>query len=333
MGNAVAEKNIIWLAIDVTAIPEAAESVESAFNALDSLGTEINHLRKASTETVLVTGYFKELPEELIFQDELHYALRVHGLADESIITTERREVENADWLHEWKKHWQPTVIGQFVIAPPWETVDEPDKIVIKIEPNMAFGTGTHETTRLCVSAIERLFFPGDSFLDVGTGTGILAIAAAKKIAAEGKKRAEFNQDISEPVFEKSDPEKFLQSFSSQPSAAKILACDTDTDSIKIARENALLNGVGDVIEFYEGSISADTVRFDFVCANLTIDVILPILPVLLKTKRKTLVLSGILAEQEAMIVDALNHNSTQNHAIERLGEWIAVIVPTQKQY
>src|SRR5205085_3138018 len=90
------------------------------------------------------------------------------------------RVVEEIDWLAEWKKHWQPTEVGRFVIAPPWQEIDPGDKILIQIEPNMAFGTGTHETTQLCLDAISELYRPQLTFLDVGTGTGILAIAAAK---------------------------------------------------------------------------------------------------------------------------------------------------------
>jgi ribosomal protein L11 methyltransferase len=283
-----------WYSIVVSAVPEAAEAVEFAFNSLEALGTEINHLQKKSTEKVSVVGYFNDLPDDESIQDELHYALSAYNLDEDSILSIERGEVEKTDWLHEWKKHWKPTEIGRFVISPPWETVEDPDKIVITIEPNMAFGTGTHETTQLCLKAIEANFNPGDSFLDVGTGTGILAIAAAK---------------LSESELE----------------PANIFACDTDTDSVALARENADANGLGGRIDFYEGPISDRTPQFDFVCANLTIDVILPILDLLLSKTKKTLVLSGILVEQEGMIKDALRLSELKNYSIDYAGEWIAV--------
>ena len=90
------------------------------------------------------------------------------------------RAVADRDWLEEWRKSWQPVETGRFIVAPPWSELDHShNRIVIRIEPGMAFGTGTHETTRLCLAAIER-YFSGNSFLDVGTGTGVLAIAAAK---------------------------------------------------------------------------------------------------------------------------------------------------------
>src|SRR6185369_1096731 len=120
--------------------------------------------------------------------------------------------------------------VGRFIVTPPW-LVTEPlaihsDTIVIQIDPGMAFGTGTHETTRLCLKAIDK-YFRGQSFLDVGTGTGVLAIAAAK-------------------MFPKSEPD-------GRP--VTITACDTDAAAIDIARENAQLNEVADHIDFRVGSV------------------------------------------------------------------------------
>ncbi|MEJ7847200.1 MAG: 50S ribosomal protein L11 methyltransferase [Pyrinomonadaceae bacterium] len=281
-----------WFAIAVTVEAEAAEAVEFAFNEIDALGTEINHLRKTAAETVVVNGFFYELPADAAFKVQLEEALRIYGLTPTALLKIEKSEIEQTDWLAEWKKHWKPTEIGGFVIAPPWEEFDDSGKIVIRIEPNMAFGTGTHETTQLCVKAIEDNYKAGQTFLDVGTGTGILAIAAAK-----------------------------------YQTGCRILACDTDVDSVAIAKENAELNGVGGKIEFYIGSIDEKAPRFDFVCANLTIDVILPILPQLLDKSVQTLVLSGILQDQQKMIVSALHAKNIQDFNIEEKGEWISIIV------
>ncbi len=281
-----------WFSIEITAAPAAAEAIEFALNSLEAEGTAINHVRKGPTEDVVVIGYFTELPSEDRVRDELHYGLRSYAHDEETITNITRKSVENADWLAEWKKHWKPTVIGRFVIAPPWESVDDHEKIVIRIEPNMAFGTGTHETTKLCVAEIERLLSDTDTVLDVGTGTGILAIAAA-----------------------------LLRR------TANIFACDTDTDSVKIARENAELNGVGGSIEFYEGSIMPDIGRFNVVLANLTIDVILPILPMLIAATGGSLILSGILATQRPQIEEALNELGLAEFQVNELGEWISVTI------
>lgn len=289
----------LWFALEITASPEAAEALEYALDALGALGTEINHLRKTNSDAVTVIGYFNSLPEEGPVRDEIHYALRIHDLREETVITIERREVENTDWLLEWKKHWKPTEVAGFIIAPPWEDVNEPDKIVISIEPNMAFGTGTHDTTQLCLEAIRTHYRPGESFLDVGTGTGILAIAAAKLAGLE---------------------------------TANIYACDTDADSITIARDNAKLNAVHDAITFEVASLMPATPVFDFVCANLTLDVILPNLSLLIEKSRRMLVLSGILGDQETEILSALSTSECSDITVRRSGEWIAVIVPRASQ-
>jgi ribosomal protein L11 methyltransferase len=306
-----------WYAVEIMAAPDAADAIELAFDPLNCLGTETDHLRKHATDDIRVVGYFNELPDDETLKAQLENALSAYDLDYDSIKSSNKSEVEDRDWLAEWKKHWKPTVVGRFVVAPPWKTVDDLEKIVIKIEPNMAFGTGTHETTRLCLAEIERLYSSGDSVLDVGTGTGLLAIAAAKiGLATES---TEEESDFSEGST--SDQE------TSVSSVAKILACDTDTDSVKIARENAVLNGVADRIEFYEGTISEETGTFDLVLANLTVDVILALLPMLLASTGKHLVMSGILVEQRPMIEVALNEKGFKEFVVQEFGEWISVTV------
>jgi ribosomal protein L11 methyltransferase len=293
-------KNQNWFAVEITVNAEAAEAVEFAFNELDSAGTEINNLRKMSDAPVCVAGYFNEKPAAEIVRARLNEALRIFGFSPDVIRNIETREIENTDWLSEWKKHWRPTETAKFIIAPTWEKPENPDKFVIYIEPSMAFGTGTHETTRLCLKAIEENLAGEMSFLDVGTGTGILAIAAAK--------------------------------FKIQNSKFKITGCDTDEDSIKIARENAEFNGADEEIEFYVGSISEKTPAFDFVCANLTADVIIPLLPLLVEKTRCLLFLSGILKEQENSIVSELKKFQISNFKIETDGEWISVLMEKGKR-
>ncbi|HEY0458746.1 MAG TPA: 50S ribosomal protein L11 methyltransferase [Pyrinomonadaceae bacterium] len=287
-----------WFALEITADAAASEAVEFALNELDALGTEINNLGKSGAVTLTVIGYFNEQFANQIWQKALLEAVQIYGFSSDAIKKTEWREVENQDWLAEWKKHWRPTETARFTIAPPWETLENTEKHVIRIEPSMAFGTGTHETTRLCLRAIEERYFPEMSFLDVGTGTGILAIAAAK--------------------------------FRLPGSESRVVGCDTDDDSVKIARENAESNAAAD-IEFYVGSISPKTPEFDFVCANLTADVILPILPLLVEKSRRILVLSGILQEQEKLITGELAGLQISNYKIETDGEWISVLVENEK--
>jgi ribosomal protein L11 methyltransferase len=298
-----------WHALRLTVLPEAVEAIEFAFNSLNALGTETELIRRTSSE-VAVTAYFDRLPSDEVIQDELHYALQTYGLDENAIISIERKEIESEDWLAKWKKHWTPTKIGNFVIAAPWHDVEEAERIVIRIEPNMAFGTGTHETTQLCLGAIDELYTPGDSFLDVGTGTGILAIAAALKTNPESDAE-NGNHTGGNP----SDSEGVV-----------IHGFDSDVNSTEIAKDNAELNKVGKFIKFFASPISESTPAADLVCANLTLDVILPILELLLAKGNRYLVLSGILSEQESQIVNALSAHDAL-HDIRRSGEWICVVI------
>ena len=244
-----------------------------------------------------------------IVRTQLDEALRIYGFASDAVKKISRCNIENTDWLAEWKKHWKPTVTEKFIIAPTWERVEDTDKIVIYIEPSMAFGTGTHETTKLCLQAIGENYQAGMSFLDVGTGTGILAIAAKMQSRIQNPKS-------------KIQNELTLDSF---------WACDTDETSIEIAKENVELNGV-DEINLFVGSISEETPKFDFVCANLTADVILPLLPLLVEKARKKLVLSGILKKQENSITEKLRELQVTDFKVQTDGEWISILVENGKR-
>jgi len=273
-----------WYALDVDFEPAAEEAVEYALMEAGALGTE-------ATDHV-VTGYFAATPNREQVCEQLFEALRIYNLPASAVRDMNVRAVPQRDWLEEWKQSWQPVQIGRFIIAPPWSNVEErPDRLIIRIEPGMAFGTGTHETTRLCLNAIQQ-HYRGGSFLDVGTGTGILAIAAAKL---------------------------FPQ--------AHIEACDTDEDAIAIARENAAANGVLDQINFRVGSVDDSTASADLVCANLTADVITQMLPALVGLSCGKLILSGILETQIEMVQDGLHACGIDDFEIAQDGEWVALII------
>ena len=277
------EKPAEWYALDVDIDGAAHEAVEYALMEAGALGTE--------TTDRGVTAYFGETPNRERVRNELFEALRIYDLPSSSVRDMNLREVADRDWLEEWKQSWQPVEIGRFIIAPPWSDLgDVSNHLVIRIEPGMAFGTGTHETTRLCLDAIQK-HFPCGSFLDVGTGTGILAIAAAKL---------------------------FPQ--------ASIEACDTDETAITIARENAQLNGV-EQINFWAGSIDDSTASADLVVANLTADVITSIMPALVGVTCGKLILSGILETQLEMVQASLHDRGIDQFEVAQDGEWMAVIV------
>jgi ribosomal protein L11 methyltransferase len=275
-----------WYALDVDIEPQAREAVEYALIEAGAAGSE------TSTDLTKVTGYFNSVPNRQIIRDELLDALRIYELPSSSVRDMNVSELEQRDWLEEWKKNWQPVEIGRIIIAPPWSNIgDAHDRCVIRIEPGMAFGTGTHETTRLCLAAMQS-YYEGGSFLDVGTGTGILAIAAAA--CAPG---------------------------------AHVEACDTDAEAIEIARENAAANGVADHVHFRVGSVEEETSSADFICANLTADAITELLPRLVALSCGRLVLSGILETQSQTIIDRLAQFAITDVEIARDGEWVAIIV------
>ncbi len=282
-----------WQAIEATVTPEAREAIEYGLMEAGALGTETI---EPSSDAAQVVGYFESQVAVETVRAKLSAALEIYGCAPATLIDLTAREFPEQDWLSEWKKHWQPIQAGRFIIAPTWSEPRQvggqhADRIVIRIDPGMAFGTGTHETTRLCLKAIDK-YFAGGSFLDVGTGTGILAIAAAK--LAPG---------------------------------ATITACDTDAEAIRIARENASLNDLAASIDFRVGSISAAMPSADFVCANLTAPVIVELLPELLGVTCGRLVLSGILDSQFEMVNRRLMQLTATVNEVMQDGEWIALVI------
>jgi ribosomal protein L11 methyltransferase len=279
-----------WYALIVSIEPSSEEAVQYALMEAGALGTEVS---QSDSELAQVTAYFTSIPDREYVRAELSNALGIYDLPSSAVREMNMREVENRDWLGEWKKNWQPVEVGKrFIIAPPWSELKEPyDRLVIRIEPGMAFGTGTHETTRLCLSAIER-HFNGGSFLDVGTGTGILAIAAAKLW-----------------------PE------------ARIDACDTDAMAIGIAVENAQLNSVSQVV-FRVGGVEEGTASADCVCANLTADTIDQLLPTLIGATCGRLILSGILDTQKDTVLTRLQEcGVAETPEVTSEGEWVCVVV------
>lgn len=281
-------KRSVWYAAEAIISGEASEAAGYGLMEAGALGTETS-VDPATSLTV--RGYFETSPDLATVRAALEDALRIYNLAQTSLIDLKVSEIADRDWLAEWKKDWQPVEVGRFIIAPPWsEIADAAGRIVIRIEPGMAFGTGTHETTRLCLKAIEK-YFRGGSFLDAGTGTGILAMAAANLF-----------------------PD------------ARVEACDTDAEAIEIAKENARLNGVAEQIAFRVGTVGEQTLSADLVCANLTAPVIVDLLPSLLGATCGRLVLSGILDSQVELVQSRLSELGVTALEIDQDGEWIAFV-------
>ncbi|MBM3460451.1 MAG: methyltransferase domain-containing protein [Armatimonadetes bacterium] len=214
--------------------------------------------------------------------------------AGEAVGTAVATEVPDERWGERWREFFQPVrATGRIVVGPPWAGMTAgPDGIVIVIEPKMAFGTGWHESTRLALQALERVVRPGDRVLDLGTGSGVLSIAAAKL-------------------------------------GARCLAVDIDPVALDNARENLALNGVADRVEVVCGSL--DAVReagFDGIVANIQTNVLVPLLGDLRGRLRRggRLLLSGILDREEAQIREALRRTAWGEPGVIREGEWIGVV-------
>jgi ribosomal protein L11 methyltransferase len=216
------------------------------------------------------------------------------------------RTVRKEDWAHAWKQFYKPLRIGRrILLKPAWETVEpEPDDIVIELEPGMAFGTGMHPTTRLCVAALEELVQPGDAMLDVGTGSGILSVLAAKL------------------------------------GAALVFATDIDPLAIDATRENLQRNGVrmeGDTqVRIEQESVPAgQSGRFQVVVANILTEVLVKLFdgaygnvplaePI---ASGGHMILSGILDEKADMVIEAGQRHGLALRQRKQEGDWVALIM------
>ncbi|MER3430084.1 MAG: hypothetical protein C4324_03390 [Blastocatellia bacterium] len=287
-------KKKTWDVVVAEVAIEAAEAAESAFNLLNASGTASSWAARSDSKTISITGYFEKGPSPADVRLAIRDALITAGHKPDLLLGLSSDIIIEQDWLAEWKKGWKATRSGRFIIAPPWDSGPFPAAaFVIRIEPGMAFGTGTHETTRLCLAAIGDLLQPGCSVLDVGTGTGILAIAAAKMLGSYGR---------------------------------GVVGIDNDPLAVEIARQNALLNETPE-IAFRSGTIETEKSSYDVVVANLTLDVILPALQRLLSLAKNNLILSGILVEQLPEITAMLKANGVKDRSVLRDGDWVAIIV------
>ncbi len=197
----------------------------------------------------------------------------LRGLGDEELGSWDfvLEEKETEDWSKKWKEQWDVThVTEKIAVVPDWIDYTPKDwEVIIKLEPGCAFGTGTHQTTQLCMKALEKYMKQGDKVADIGMGSGILSILA-KKLGA-----------------------------------SSVYGCDNDETVIDVARENAKKNNVEAVFEL--GTADKISEKFDFVCANILHFVLAEIMNDL-KNIMKTgalMSLSGILDEKKQMVIDA----------------------------
>lgn len=207
------------------------------------------------------------------------------------------------DWANNWKKYYHPMEIGERVlIKPVWEELEAAtDRVVFNIEPGLSFGTGSHETTQLCIESLEQYIKPNMRVLDLGCGSGILSVIALL-LGAESA-----------------------------------VAVDIDPNAVDIAYENAARNGIGeDRYKVYAGNILTDTElqkkiaenEYDIVLANIVADVIIGLSPAAKKYMKKggVFITSGIISDREEEVKASLLENGFAIHDTRRRKDWVSIV-------
>lgn len=203
-------------------------------------------------------------------------------------------EVDEKDWANEWKKYYKPTKVGErFVIKPLWEDYEaKDDEIILHMDPGMAFGTGTHETTRMCLEAIEDYMKKDTRVFDIGTGSGILAIGASKLGAKE------------------------------------VVGVDLDIVAVDSARENVGYNELQNVEILHGNLMDVVTGTADIIVANIIAEIILVLIDDVKKMINKdgVFISSGIIREKEEMVTKALMEKGFSVKEVRREGEWVCIV-------
>lgn len=217
------------------------------------------------------------------------------GLTDEELGSWdfELEEKKSEDWSQKWKEKWDVThVTDKIAVVPDWiDYVPKKGEVIIKLEPGCAFGTGTHQTTQLCMKALEKYMKLNDKVADIGMGSGILSILA-KKLGA-----------------------------------SYVYGCDTDDTVIEVAKENAKKNGVDAIFEL--GTADKVNEKFDFVCANILHFVLAEIMGDLKNLMKKGAImsLSGILDEKKQMVIDAYEKENLELIEEIHQDQWTSFVV------
>lgn len=217
-------------------------------------------------------------------------------LAQLRAMTPRTREIKEEDWSEAWKKYYTILHIGKkLVIKPSWlEYTPTDSQVVVQLDPGMAFGTGLHPTTRMCLEAVEEHVRPGMNILDVGTGSGILSIAAANL------------------------------------GANKILALDTDPIAVEVATKNVAINRSENIVRVERGTIDAirDKGAYDLACVNILAEVVIELAPAIAACLRLNglVIASGILDFKADSVVEALRSVGIEPLEKKQEADWVTLV-------
>lgn len=318
-----------WNKITIHTVTSAEDMISYELTELGAAGVEIeDHV--PLTEEEMKVMYVDLLPDEIApddgkakihcyfdeeenlenvtlkIQEMLH---RLSGFMDIGEGTISFDKTKEEDWVNNWKKFFKPIQLDeQIVIKPTWETLENPkeDTIVIEIDPGTAFGTGSHETTKLCIEGMKPYIKPGTTILDVGCGSAILSIIALKL------------------------------------GASHAVLTDIDPNAITAAGENFQVNHIPeDQYEIYQGNILEDQEfarmigerRYPLIAANILADVLLPLIEIAdqFMTDDGVFVLSGIIDTKEQEIADKLEAFGFEILETRRMKDWVSVTAGKRK--
>ena len=275
---------------------EGVVLAEEAYKDLEMISTTEGTLK------VFLTEEPQNLEQLLKSEREL---LKSRGLSDEELGSWEHviSNKPNEDWSKKWKEKWDITrVTDKIVIVPDWLSYEDKEgEVVIRLEPGCAFGTGTHQTTQLCMKALEKYMKKGDKVADIGMGSGILSICAKKF------------------------------------GASYVHGCDLDEDVIDVAKENAVKNGVtllsepnsGEGVFFELNTADKIQEKFDFVCANILHNVLAEIMGDLKNIMKSGAImsLSGILNEKKPVVLEAIKRENLEIIEEIHQDQWTSFVV------
>jgi ribosomal protein L11 methyltransferase len=282
---------IRWIEIAVPAHAEAVEAVSEILSRVGYNGIAVEvPLERGRGADHTVKAYLIDDADAFAKVSDVRDALghlQAFGLGPIGELTA--RNVDDKDWLESWKADFVPIRIGAFLVRPTWSTATAGDGVELVLDPGMAFGTGLHPTTQQCLEALSTMPLDGKSLLDVGTGSGILAIAAAKR------------------------------------GASPVVAVDTDALAVDAARETAMRNGVA--IPVGEGSAADVPGRFDVVVANIVSPVLQRIAADLAArlSGGGTLLVAGISAPAESATREAFARARLDVLDRSERDDWVAL--------